>query len=105
MVTKITDSEFENEVTNAELPVLVDFWAQWCGPCRMIAPILDQLSQEMEGKLKIVKINIDDNPQTPSTLGVKSIPTMMIFQNGEVKSMKIGALPKDNIKDWINSII
>ena len=86
MTKQIKDNEFESEVINSKLPVLIDFWAEWCGPCRMLSPILDQLSEEMDGKVKIVKMNIDENPETPSKFGVRGIPTMLLFKEGKNKS-------------------
>lgn len=105
MTKQIKDSEFENEVIASKTPVLIDFWAQWCGPCRMLGPILEQLSDEMKDKIKIVKMNIDENPETPSKYGVRSIPTMMIFNNGEQVSVKVGALPKNVVKEWIEGVV
>jgi len=102
---KVTDTSFQTDVLDSKTPVLVDFWAEWCGPCRMIAPSLDELSTEMAAKVKIAKINIDENPQVPTKYGVRGIPTMMIFQDGQVAAMKVGALPKNKIKEWIEASI
>jgi thioredoxin 1 len=103
MTKQIKDNEFESEVLNSKLPVIIDFWAEWCGPCRMLAPILDQLSEEMEGKLKIVKMNIDENPETPSKFGVRGIPTMLLFKEGKQIATKVGVQPKNVLQEWINS--
>lgn len=105
MAKQIKDDEFESEVIKSKLPVLIDFWAEWCGPCRMLTPILEQLSDEMKDKVKIVKMNIDENPGTPSKLGVRSIPTMMLFKEGEQVGVKVGVLPKNTLQDWINAVI
>jgi thioredoxin 1 len=102
MAKQIRDDEFESEVVNSKLPVLIDFWAEWCGPCRMLTPILDQLSDEMKDKVKIVKMNIDDNPETPSKFGVRGIPTMILFKDGKQLSVKVGVQPKNTLQDWIN---
>jgi thioredoxin 1 len=99
----ITDADFEKEVLSSETPVLIDFWAEWCGPCRMLAPILEDLSKEVEGKVRIVKINIDENPNTPSSFGVRSIPTMMIFKDGKQIASKSGVHQKNAIASWIDS--
>ncbi|MBM3467366.1 MAG: thioredoxin [Alphaproteobacteria bacterium] len=103
MTKQIKDNEFESEVLNSKLPVIIDFWAEWCGPCRMLAPILDQLSEEMEGKVKIVKMNIDENPETPSKFGVRGIPTMLLFKEGKQIATKVGVQPKNVLQEWINS--
>tara|TARA_B100000902_G_scaffold77147_1_gene81909 strand:+ start:72 stop:398 length:327 start_codon:yes stop_codon:yes gene_type:complete len=102
-ISHLTDETFEKEVLESNIPVLVDYWAEWCGPCKMIAPILDSLTNEYNGKLKISKINIDDNQQTPQKYGVRGIPTLMIFKNGNVEATKVGALSKSQLTDFINS--
>jgi thioredoxin 1 len=97
----VTDASFENDVLKASGPVLVDFWAEWCGPCKQIGPALEELSEELSDKLTIAKLNIDDSPSTGSKFGVRGIPTMMLFQNGEVVSTKVGAMAKSRINEWI----
>jgi len=101
----ITDDAFEQEVLQADLPVLVDFWADWCGPCKMIAPILDEVAQEYTGRLKVAKVNIDENQATPPKYGVRGIPTLMIFKNGNVEATKVGALSKSQLTAFIDSNI
>ena len=98
----VTDESFEQDVLKAEGPVLVDFWAEWCGPCKQIAPALDQISEELAGHVTIAKVNIDDSPTTPSRYGVRGIPTMMLFKDGQMASMKVGAMPKQKILEWLN---
>jgi thioredoxin 1 len=98
---KITDETFEQAVLQAALPVLVDFWAEWCGPCKQIAPALEQISEELSGLVTIAKLNIEDSPTTPSRYGVRGIPTMMLFRGGQMASMKVGAMPKQKILDWL----
>jgi thioredoxin 1 len=102
---QVTDAEFEAEVLKASGPVLVDFWAEWCGPCRQIAPALEELSKDKEGVVSVVKVNIDENPATPGKYGVRGIPTLMIFKNGQVAATKIGALPKSKLYEWVESSI
>lgn len=99
----VTDSTFEAEVLKAAGPVLVDFWAEWCGPCRQIAPALEELAAEMGEKLTVAKINIDENPGTPGKYGVRGIPTLMIFKGGQVAATKIGALPKSKLYEWVQT--
>ncbi len=105
MTVEINDASFKAEVTDSPLPVLVDFWAPWCGPCKMIAPVLDELAQEYDGKAKIVKINIDDNQNTPAQFGVRSIPTLILFKNGNEVEKIIGAQGKDKLKALIDSAL
>jgi thioredoxin 1 len=102
---KVSDASFQADVLNSKSPVVVDFWAEWCGPCRMIAPALEELASELEGKVTVAKINIDENPGVPTKYGVRGVPTLMIFQNGQVAATKVGALPKSKIKEWIESSI
>jgi thioredoxin 1 len=103
MTTAVTDSNFETEVLGASEPVVVDFWAEWCGPCKMIAPHLEQLSGELSGKVKIVKLNTDENQQTAIRYGVRSIPTLIMFKGGEPVDMKVGASPKSELQKWIQN--
>ncbi|HJD53933.1 MAG TPA: thioredoxin [Rickettsia endosymbiont of Proechinophthirus fluctus] len=105
MVNNVMDSSFKKEVLESDLPVLVDFWAEWCGPCKMLMPIIDEISKELQGKVKVLKMNIDENPNTPSEYGIRSIPTIMLFKNGEQKDTKIGLQQKNSLLDWINKSI
>ena len=102
-VNKVSDANFEAEVLKANGPVVVDFWAEWCGPCRMIAPALEEIAGAMGEKVKIVKLNVDENPATASKYGIMSIPTLMIFKNGELASRQVGAAPKQKLEQWINT--
>ena len=97
----VTDDNFESAVLQATGPVLVDFWAEWCGPCKQIAPALEQISDELAGIMTVAKVNIEDSPMTPGKYGVRGIPTMMLFRNGQMASMKVGALPKQKILEWL----
>ena len=101
----VTDATFDAEVRESDLPVVVDFWAEWCGPCKQIGPALEELSEEFAGKVKIVKVNVDDNPSSPSQLGVRGIPALFLFKGGEVVSNKVGAAPKAALQSWIEGAI
>lgn len=101
----VTDDTFDAEVKNAELPVVVDFWAEWCGPCKQIGPALEELSSEYEGRVKIVKVNVDENPNAPAQMGVRGIPALFLFKDGQVVSNKIGAAPKAALESWITESI
>lgn len=102
---QVSDDSFQKDVLGAPGPVLVDYWAEWCGPCRQIAPSLDEISEEMDGKLTIAKLNIDENPNTPTRYGVRGIPTLMLFKDGEVVATKVGVMPKSQLQNWIDSNI
>ncbi len=102
---QVSDDSFEADVLKAKGLVLVDFWAEWCGPCKQIASSLEQIAGEMEGKLTFTKLNIDDNPQTPTQFGVRGIPTLMIFKDGQVAAMKVGAMPESKLKEWVEQSI
>jgi thioredoxin 1 len=102
-VSKVSDSDFEAQVLKSAEPVVVDFWAEWCGPCKMIAPALEEIAGSMSGKVKIVKLNVDENPATAAKYGIMSIPTLMLFKNGELASRQVGAAPKQKLEAWINS--
>jgi thioredoxin 1 len=104
-VHNTTDSSFENDVIKSDQPVLVDFWAEWCGPCKMVSPILEELAGEFGEKVKIVKVNIDANPETPTKYGVRGIPTLMMFKGGELVETKVGAMPKQAMSEWVSSVL
>jgi len=102
-IVHVTDDTFEEEVLKADMPVLVDYWADWCGPCKMIAPILDEIAEEYAGKLKVAKLNIDENPNMPPKFGIRGIPTLMLFRNGNVEATKVGAVSKSQLAAFIDS--
>jgi thioredoxin 1 len=104
-IVQISDDTFESEVLKSPVPVLIDFWAPWCGPCRAIAPIVDQLADEYAGKLKIAKMNVDDNPRTPATYGVRGIPNLILFKNGKVEQQIVGAVPKAHLVKAISTVV
>ena len=104
-VSKVSDANFEAEVLKATSPVVVDFWAEWCGPCRMIGPALEEISGTLNGKVKIVKLNVDENPKTAEKYGIMSIPTLMLFKNGELASQQVGAAPKQKLQQWITTSV
>jgi thioredoxin 1 len=101
----VTDSTFDAEVRNSDIPVVVDFWAEWCGPCKQIGPALEELSAEYAGRVKIVKVNVDENPSSPAQMGVRGIPALFLFKDGQVVSNKIGAAPKAALQSWIDSAV
>ncbi len=102
-VLHVTDSDFDDVVVKANKPVLVDYWAEWCGPCKMIAPVLDEIAEDYKDKLTVAKLNIDENPETPQHFGVRGIPTLMLFKNGEVEATKVGALTKSQLADFLDN--
>jgi thioredoxin 1 len=105
MVEKVTDATFDQDVLKASGPVVVDFWAEWCGPCRMISPALEEISTALDGKVKIVKLNVDENPATAAKYGIMSIPTLMLFKGGELASRQVGAAPKAKLQQWITAAV
>jgi thioredoxin 1 len=105
MVDKVTDATFDQAVLKASGPVVVDFWAEWCGPCRMISPALEEISNSLNGKVKILKLNVDENPATAAKYGVMSIPTLMLFKGGQLASRQVGAAPKQKLEQWITASV
>ncbi len=105
MSKPVTDASFDADVLKSSGPVVVDFWAEWCGPCRQIAPALEEISTELNGRVTIAKLNVDENPVAPSRYGVRGIPTLILFKGGQVAATKVGALPKNKLKEWIESMI
>lgn len=101
----VTDASFEEDVLKSSKPVLVDFWAEWCGPCKMVAPVLEELAKEMGDQLTIAKVNVEESPDAPTNFGVRGIPTMILFKDGAPVATKVGALPKEKLKTWIESVL
>lgn len=104
-VKSVNDNEFETEVLNADSPVVVDFWAEWCGPCKALSPLLDEVSSEMDGKVKVVKVNIEEAPEAPTKYGVRGVPTLMIFKDGQVVDTRVGGMPKGQLSEWIEGAV
>lgn len=105
MAAETTDNNFENDVLKSDKPVLVDFWAEWCGPCRQLSPLVDELSKDMADKISVYKVNIDQNPETPTKYGVRGIPTLVVFKDGKPISTKVGSLPKSNLYQWVEEAL
>jgi thioredoxin 1 len=101
----VTDQNFESEVLKSDKPVVVDFWAEWCGPCKAMSPIVDQVAQEMGGAVKVVKINIDENPNVPTRYGIRGIPTFMVFKDGQLVDTRVGGMPKTQLTSWVQSVV
>jgi len=101
----VSDADFENEVLKSDEPVMVDFWAEWCGPCKALSPIVDEVANEVAGKMKVVKVNIDENPNAPTKYGVRGIPTLMVFKGGELVDTKVGGMSKTQLNEWLESVV
>ena len=104
-IMTVSDDTFETEVLNAAGPVLVDYWAEWCGPCKQIAPLLEDLDRDMSGKVQVAKVNIDENPKSPQKYGVRGIPTLMLFKDGQVAATRVGAMSKSALNEWVESVV
>jgi thioredoxin 1 len=105
MTTQLNDAEFETKIAQSTTPILVDFWAEWCGPCKQLSPILEEVSKDLVGKVEIAKVNIDDNPESPQKYGVRGIPTLILFKDGKPVATKVGSMPKSQLVDWLNSLV
>jgi len=105
MAQHVSDSSFEQDVLKSSQPVIVDFWAEWCGPCRALGPLVDDLAKELDGKAKVVKMNIDENPNAPTKYGVRGIPTLMVFKDGQLAGTKVGGMSKSQLTEWANSVL
>ena len=105
LITHITDGSFEMDVIQSPIPVIVDYWAEWCGPCKMIAPLLEEIAQEYDGRIRVAKLNIDENPLTPPKYSIRGIPTLMIFKNGAVEATKVGAVTKSQLTTFIDEVV
>ncbi len=101
----VNDSDFESEVLNSDSPVLVDFWAEWCGPCKTLLPLVEEIADEMQDKLKVVKVNIDESPETPTKYGIRGVPTLMLFKDGQVIDTRVGGMPKSDLSQWVQEQI
>jgi len=101
----VTDDNFESEVLQSDTPVLVDFWAEWCGPCKQLSPLVDELANDLDGKIKVVKVNIEDAPEAPSKYGVRGVPTLLVFKGGELVDIKVGGMPKSQLAEWVESAV
>ena len=104
-IVQVSDASFETDVLQSEMPALVDFWAEWCGPCKMIAPILDEIAEEYSGKIKVCKVNVDSNPETAAKFNVRGIPTLLVFKNGVIEATKVGALSKGQLTEFVDSLV
>ena len=105
LIKHVSDASFDADVLKSAKPVLVDFWAEWCGPCKMIAPMLDEVSKDYDGRLQVAKVNVDENRDTPAKFGIRGIPTLILFKGGEVAATKVGALPKGQLVSWVQSVL